>query len=371
VRREGGGGQGAGAASERVCPFARSVRSTLHAAAGADCCGRTRVSGTHLVHLAKGALAQAGELLKVGQGGGHGGRREGPSSVPAQRRTSTTSAHARARAPQKAREGKRAPRCCRVLHTHTCLPAGLPPRRCWELPVFLRESQPPPAHIHCPRARERARAQAAAMAVEYAPRHSWGVGTLSRYLATEQIGEGTYGCVRTRAPGAAAGRHARRVRAAREEWRARSPRSPPLSPLPSLPTPRVLQASVPRARCGDGRDGGAEEDGQAPRDGRGAWRGQAGRGREGGAGARAVALTAPAHVPRLPPQFPRTETREIKILNSLRHPNMVLLKELVTSMGASPSLFPTPSPSRARRVSLSHASAAPSCPLPALPQTWT
>ncbi len=31
--------------------------------------------------------------------------------------------------------------------------------------------------------------------VEYAPRHDWGIGTLSRYQAVEQIGEGTFGCV--------------------------------------------------------------------------------------------------------------------------------------------------------------------------------
>lgn len=30
---------------------------------------------------------------------------------------------------------------------------------------------------------------------EYAPRHAWGIGTLSRYQAIEQIGEGTYGYV--------------------------------------------------------------------------------------------------------------------------------------------------------------------------------
>ena len=29
--------------------------------------------------------------------------------------------------------------------------------------------------------------------IEYAPRHNWGIGTLSRYQAIEQIGEGTYG----------------------------------------------------------------------------------------------------------------------------------------------------------------------------------
>lgn len=31
-------------------------------------------------------------------------------------------------------------------------------------------------------------------------------------------------------------------------------------------------------------------------------------------------------------QFPRTETREIKILNGLKHENMVCLREMVTSM---------------------------------------
>jgi hypothetical protein len=36
---------------------------------------------------------------------------------------------------------------------------------------------------------------AAPPAIEYAPRHAWGIGVLSRYKATEQIGEGTYGCV--------------------------------------------------------------------------------------------------------------------------------------------------------------------------------
>jgi len=37
--------------------------------------------------------------------------------------------------------------------------------------------------------------------------------------------------------------------------------------------------------------------------------------------------------------FPKTETREIKILKSVRHPNMVNLREVVTSFGEDASLF--------------------------------
>jgi serine/threonine protein kinase len=48
--------------------------------------------------------------------------------------------------------------------------------------------------------------------------------------------------------------------------------------------------------------------------------------------------------------FPKTETREIKILKSVRHPNMVCLREVVTSFGEDPALYGGSSASEARRA---------------------